>query len=248
VTTGGTAERGVRRVAGRVVGPSALAGFLVTARGSGRELDRAETDPDGKFQLAWRDAADLVHIAAFARWGACLGETALDADEARGELIFQAPEADILPPAPELEEVGASPTPLLPVRSLEQFYNAVSRAEQSGAFDNRFGPLEVTGWIHLFESSLEELETLSARLLRGDPSVRARLLELLEGAPRLEPAKRAEHPHDEAAARSAFARANRPVDIVAAALLIDPADTPARAAGVYVTRIDGVNKALTAAE
>lgn len=153
MTTGAAAASASRltvsRVVGRIQGPSELGGFAVTARAGGRELDRTETDLDGRFELAWPDAVELVHVAAFARWGACLGEAAVDAAKARDQLIFQAPEADLLPPAPELEEVGASPTPLLSVRSLERFYNAVSRAEQEGAFDHRFGPVEVTGWLHL---------------------------------------------------------------------------------------------------
>jgi Domain of unknown function (DUF1929) len=246
-------------VSGRVVGSGGagvqLAGYRVEARTNGTGLADATSDESGRFAFpAPVDTTDgaLLHVTVIAPWGERVGEATVEAARAGDELVFPLPLTTSVPSTVQTAPVPSRPEPLLAVEALAGFYRAVSFAEREGAFARHFGPVEATGWMHFYETELEELEDLSRAISRGDMSRLARLHAILDDAPELPAAAADEHGHAHQGTVRGRIRAHSPGDVVAAAALLDLLEGSTawtrRAAGYYLTRVNGLERALRAAE
>ena len=237
-----------RTVEGVVLRSASAAGFTVTARSGARELARATTGADGRFELLWETgdvALGLVHVACFAAWGSCIGEATIGEEPLDTALAFRAPEESIASAVPELEPLDGAAPPAVTEAAVERFYAAVSRAERKGSFKRRFGPVEATGWIHIFENEVEQLARSAGQLVRGNASVAGQLRGMLAKAPTLLRAG-AGGPHREGGEVTRLLPP-RPVDVVAAGRLLG-GDHAARAAGLLASRVDALDRALEAAD
>lgn len=241
-----------RTISGRLVGEGEgfhPAEYRVVISVEGREVAAGAIDDSGRFSLRLpRSDAPLLHVTIAAPWGSSAGEATLDGmGTGDVDLDFEGPLSSEVAAAPELEPAPRPPQPILTERMLTRFYEVVSRAESEGAFRRPFGPLEDTGWLHIYEGELEEMLELSERILRGDDSRRSRLEQLLEDAPPFQGSPDADHPHH-AARRPGPIRAQGVGRLVAAALTLELPDASERAAGFFLTRFSAIARALASAE